>query len=142
MPILSEITHDYINYQKFDRKYVYIFSVIGFIVLFIACINFMNLSTARSAGRAREVGVRKSIGAKREQLAIQFLVESVLIAAIALVIAISLSLLLMPAVSRLSDRPLSLPLFSQSWLFPLLLGCTLVVGLGSRTVSGSISILI
>jgi putative ABC transport system permease protein len=70
-----EITHDYINFHKFDRKYVYIFSVIGLIVLIIACINFMNLSTARSAGRSKEVGVRKSIGAKRGQLAIQFLVE-------------------------------------------------------------------
>ncbi len=69
----SEITHDYINYHKFDRKHVYIFSVIGLIVLIIACINFMNLSTARSAGRAKEVGVRKSVGAKRGQLALQFL---------------------------------------------------------------------
>jgi putative ABC transport system permease protein len=125
----SEITHDYVNYQKFDKKHVYLFSIIGFIVLFIACINFMNLSTARSAGRAREVGVRKAIGAKRGQVAIQFLVESVMIAGIALIIAIGLALLLMPAVSRLSERSLSLPLFSQSWLFPLLLGCTLVVGL-------------
>ena len=125
----SEITHDYINYQKFDRKYVYIFSVIGMIVLIIACINFMNLSTARSSGRAREVGVRKAIGAKRGQLAIQFLVESVLIASIALVIAVGLALLLMPAVSSLSERSLRLPLLSQSWLIPLLLVCTVFVGL-------------
>jgi len=125
----TDITHDYINYQKFDRKYVYIFSIIGLIVLIIACINFMNLSTARSAGRAREVGVRKSIGAKRGQLALQFLVESVLIASLALVIAVTMALFLMPAVSRLSDRSLSLPLISQSWLIPVLLGSTIVVGL-------------
>jgi len=125
----TDITHDYINYQKFDRKYVYIFSIIGLIVLIIACINFMNLSTARSAGRAREVGVRKSIGAKRGQLALQFLVESVLIASLALVIAVTMALFLMPAVSRLSDRSLSLPLISQSWLIPVLLGSTIIVGL-------------
>ncbi len=125
----TDITHDYINHQKFDRKYVYIFSIIGLIVLVIACINFMNLSTAKSAGRAKEVGVRKSIGAKREQLAIQFLVESILIASLALVLAIGLALLLLPAVSRLSERSLTLPLLSNSWIFPLLLGCTILVGI-------------
>jgi putative ABC transport system permease protein len=107
----SNITHDYINYQKFDKRHVYIFSVIGLIVLIIACINFMNLSTARSAGRAKEVGVRKSVGAKRGQVAIQFLVESVLIALMALILAIGLAMLLLPAASRLSERELNLPLF-------------------------------
>ncbi len=125
----SNITHDYINYQKFDKSHVYIFSVIGLIVLIIACINFMNLSTARSAGRAKEVGVRKSIGAKRGQVAFQFLVESVLIAMMALILAIGLAKLLLPAASRLSQRELVLPLFSNPWLLLLMLAGTAIVGL-------------
>ena len=125
----SNITHDYINYQKFDKKHVYIFSIIGLIVLIIACINFMNLSTARSAGRAKEVGVRKSIGARRGQLGIQFLVESILIAILALFLAIGLVLLVLPAVSSLSERELKLPLFSNPFVFLQLLGGTTLVGI-------------
>jgi putative ABC transport system permease protein len=125
----SNITHDYINYQKFDQKHVYIFSIIGLIVLIIACINFMNLSTARSAGRAKEVGVRKSVGARRGQVGIQFLVESILIAIIALFLAIGLAILILPAVSSLSERELQLPIFSNPFLFLLLLGGTVLVGL-------------
>ena len=82
----ADITHDYINYKKFDKRYTYIFSVIAIIIRVIACINFMNLSTARSAERAREVGIRKTIGAERYQLAGQFLGESVLLSLIALII--------------------------------------------------------
>ena len=59
----ADITHDYVNYKKFDKRYTYIFSVIAIIILVIACINFMNLSTARSAERAKEVGIRKTVGA-------------------------------------------------------------------------------
>lgn len=125
----SNITHDYINYQKFDKQHTYIFFIIALIVLVIACINFMNLSTARSSGRAREVGVRKSIGAKRGQVAFQFLVESVLIALLALVLAIGIAELFLPAASRLSQRVLTLPLFSNSWLILLLLGGTIIIGI-------------
>lgn len=60
----TNITHDYVNYQKFNKTYTYLFSVIGIIILLIAAINFMNLSTAKSAERAKEVGIRKSVGAK------------------------------------------------------------------------------
>ena len=75
----TDIGLDYLNYQKFDKKYTNIFFLIALIVLLIACINFMNLSTARSAERAKEVGIRKSIGAQRWQLSMQFLSETVLI---------------------------------------------------------------
>jgi putative ABC transport system permease protein len=125
----SNITHDYINHQKFDKKHVYIFSIIGLIVLIIACINFMNLSTARSAGRAKEVGVRKSVGARRGQVGIQFLVESILIAIMALFLAIGLAMLVLPAVSSLSERELQLPIFTNPLLLLLLLGGTVMVGL-------------
>lgn len=124
----ADITHDYVNYKKFDKRYTYIFSIIAIIILIIACINFMNLSTARSAERAKEVGIRKTVGAGRLQLAGQFLGESVLLSMIALVIAIVLVKLSLPAISSLSQRELDLPLGN----FPLLLlivGATAIVGL-------------
>src|SRR5215831_15918517 len=107
----SDIGLDYLNYQKFDNKYTRIFFIIAVIVLVIACINFMNLSTARSAERAKEVGVRKSIGARRVQLSIQFICESVILSLIALVVAILLVSLFLPMVNNLSQRQLSLPIF-------------------------------
>src|SRR5215204_6376018 len=124
----ADITHDYVNFKKFDKRYTYIFSIIAIIILIIACINFMNLSTARSAERAKEVGIRKTVGAGRFQLAGQFLAESVLLSLIALVIAILFVKLSLPAISDLSQRELDLPLSN----FPLLLlivGATVIVGL-------------
>ncbi|GAB3961979.1 ABC transporter permease [Spirosoma harenae] len=123
-----QITHDYINYQKFDANYTYIFSVIALIVLVIACINFMNLSTARSAGRAKEVGIRKSVGAIRLQLASQFIGESVLVALLALVLAILIVKLTIPLARSLSQRELDLPLFSNPLLLLLILAVTVVIG--------------
>jgi putative ABC transport system permease protein len=125
----TNITHDYLNYQKFDKYYTYIFSVIALIVLVIACINFMNLSTARSAERAREVGIRKAVGAYRFQLGFQFIAESVLLSLLALVLAIGLVKLLLPAVADLSQRDLSLPLFTDSLLLLSILGATIIVGI-------------
>ncbi|HYE55424.1 MAG TPA: ABC transporter permease [Chitinophagaceae bacterium] len=122
------ITHDYLNYQKFDSNYTYVFSIIALVVLVIACINFMNLSTAKSAGRAREVGVRKSVGAGRMQLGMQFIGESVLLSFIALIIAILLVQLLLPFVSDLSQRDISFPLFTDPSLLAIILGATIIVG--------------
>jgi putative ABC transport system permease protein len=86
----SDIGLDSFNYQQFDKGYTKIFFIIALVVLLIACVNFMNLSTARSAERAREVGVRKSIGAFRWQLSMQFIGESIMMAFIALFFAIIL----------------------------------------------------
>lgn len=124
------ITHDYVNYQKFDKAYTYVFSVIALIILVIACINFMNLSTARSAERAREVGIRKTVGAERFQLAGQFLGESVLLSLIALVIALIITILVLPYINQLSQRELSLP-FHDPGTAGLILGGTLVTGLAA-----------
>ncbi len=124
----TDITHDYMNYQKFNNRYTYIFSMIALIILIIACINFMNLSTARSAERAREVGIRKSIGAHRSQLAWQFMGESVLLSLIALVVAVLLVEATLPWVRSFSDRPLRLPLTDVTSLL-ILLGGTLCVGI-------------
>ncbi len=123
------ITHDYNNWQKFDGKYIFVFSLLAVFVLVIAAINFMNLSTARSASRAKEVGVRKSIGAHRIQLARQFLSESVLLAFMALAVAVLLAELALPLLNTISRRALELNLFSDPALLPGILGFTFLLGL-------------
>lgn len=124
----ADIGLDYINFQKFDRNYTRIFYIIALIVLIIACVNFMNLSTARSAERSREVGIRKSIGAFRSQLLGQFMGESILLALISLILALIMVQLSLPYIRNLSQRNLSLNLFSNPLtLFSLLLG-TIAVG--------------
>ena len=122
----ADIGLDYINYQKFDRKYTNIFSIIGLIVLIIACVNFMNLSTARSAERAREVGIRKSIGASRWQLAGQFIGESVMISVLALLIALIFVKLSLHYVNALSQRDLHFPSCKTAELIYIILATILV----------------
>ncbi|HEU5054370.1 MAG TPA: ABC transporter permease, partial [Hanamia sp.] len=123
----TDVGLDYLNYQKFDHKYTNLFFIIALVVLLIACINFMNLSTARSAERAREVGVRKSIGAYRWQLGLQFISESVILTLFALVIAVALVALCLPYVNHLSQRNLQFPLFSNITLFlSLFLGAVII----------------
>jgi ABC-type antimicrobial peptide transport system permease subunit len=87
-------------------KYVYIFSAIAFFILLIACINFMNLSTARSANRAKEVGIRKVVGSYRRQLIGQFLAESIFLSVIALLCAVVLVELILPAFNNLAEKNL------------------------------------
>jgi ABC-type antimicrobial peptide transport system permease subunit len=108
-------------------KYVRMFGILGFIVLLIACINFMNLSTARSEKRAKEVGVRKAIGAGRKRLIGQFLGESLLIAGIAFLLALVLVVVSLPHFNKLTDKDMSLqvtkPLFwGVMLLFTVLTG--------------------
>jgi putative ABC transport system permease protein len=110
-------------------QYVYIFSAIAIFILLIACINFMNLSTARSANRAREVGVRKVLGSLRKNLVAQFLTESLLVSFIALALALSIAALLLPYFNQLSGKELSMGLFNRPWLLPALLLLVIVVGL-------------
>jgi putative ABC transport system permease protein len=108
--------------QNGDMKRVYIFSVIALFILLIACINYMNLSTARSALRAREIGVRKVVGAQKRELIAQFLFESVLLTWVALILALVLARLAMPALDALSGQELSLSMLLK-WqvLVPLTL---------------------
>ncbi|SEI82177.1 putative ABC transport system permease protein [Dyadobacter koreensis] len=125
----TSITHDYQNYQKFDKNYTYVFSIIALIVLLIACINFMNLSTARSAGRAKEIGIRKASGSGRFQLGMQFLGESVMLSFFALLIALPFVFLLLPYVNELSQRKLEFSIFTQPALLLSLVCGAIVVGL-------------
>ena len=85
-------------------KYVRMFGILGLIVLLIACINFMNLSTARSEKRAKEVGVRKAVGSGRKQLIRQFLSESMLIAVLAFLFALVIVAIALPYFNKLPKR--------------------------------------
>ena len=105
------------------------FSAIALFILLIACCNFMNLSTARSVSRAREVGMRKVCGASRGQIAVQFLTESIVIAVLAVGVATLLVLALLPAFNALLGTSLSLNLFSNIWVLPSL--CALAMGVGT-----------
>ena len=116
---------DFEMHQNGDAGSVNILWVIGFFIILLASVNFMNLATARSAYRAREVGVRKSAGATRGQLIGQFLMESVLMSLIAALIALVLIQLLMPAFNTLAGEVIALP----SMLVPGVLGIAVIVGL-------------
>jgi len=114
-----------------DVIYVYVFSVIALFVLGIACINFVNLATARGAGRMREVGVRKTLGALRLQLAGQFLSEAALTAAMALLLAGALIVLSLPAFNHLTGKTLRLSDLGDPTLLAGLALMALVTGLVS-----------
>ncbi len=105
-----------------------IFSAIAAFILFVACINFMNLATARSAGRAQEVGLRKVAGADRSQLIAQFLGETLFMAVLALFLSVAFSRLLLPVFKLLSGKEISLSLSSPSLVLSMI-GVTLLVGL-------------
>jgi putative ABC transport system permease protein len=123
----AHITHDYHNFQKFAGDYVSIFAMLGVFVLLIACVNFTNLATARSASRAREIGIRKTVGAKRVQLLKQFVGESVLSAFFALILALLIVELFLPALNNISGRALDLDFRSApSFAVALLFGALLV----------------
>lgn len=109
--------------------YVYIFVSIAVLILLIACINFVNLATARSAERAREVGVRKVMGSDRSQLIRQFLTESVFITLFSLVLAIGFIQIILPYFNNLAQKELALNLFGSAMIGPLLFVFALVVGL-------------
>ncbi|MCW3109886.1 MAG: cell division protein FtsX [Segetibacter sp.] len=108
---------------------IYIFIAIAVFILLIASVNFMNLSTARSAGRSKEVGVRKVLGSNRYSLIAQFLTESVLTSFVALVLALIIAELILPYFNQLSGKEIMLRLFSTSWLLPALLLTSIIVGL-------------
>lgn len=110
-------------------QYVYIFSAVALFILLIACVNFMNLSTARSSNRAREVGVRKVMGSLRRNLVWQFLTESIVISSVSLILALILAWTFLPWFNQLSGKEL---VFSQQ-LTPgvtaSLIGFSVVVGI-------------
>ncbi|HTE01885.1 MAG TPA: ABC transporter permease [Mucilaginibacter sp.] len=138
--VLDPLTNWHL-YDNFDGgkpvagfiEYVRIFSVIGILVLLIACINFINLTTARSEKRAKEVGVRKAIGSGRKELIFQFLSESVLLTFIAFIFSILFVLLALPAFNTLTGSIIQIP-FTNAAFWAITLGCVLLTALaaGSR----------
>jgi ABC-type antimicrobial peptide transport system permease subunit len=111
---------------------VRMFSIIAVFVLAIACINFMNLATARSERRAREVGIRKSVGSRKRELVLQFLGESILVATVAFLLAVGLTQLVLPAFNSLVDKQLALD-FASPYFWAGALAIILITGI----VSGS-----
>lgn len=109
--------------------YVYIFISIAVFILLIACINFVNLATARSGERAREVGVRKVMGSDRKQLIRQFLTESVLVSFFSMLFAFALIQVALPFFNELANKDLSLYLFDNGLIFLILIGFTFFIGL-------------
>ncbi len=120
MPFTRIHLYGYFGYGRpaGDIQYVYIFSAIALFVLFIACINFMNLATARSATRAQEIGLRKVVGASKRSIVQQFFGESVLLAVIAQALAICLVVLLLPSFNSISGKEITAGIFTswQIWL--------------------------
>jgi putative ABC transport system permease protein len=115
--------------SKGNLMNVYVFSIIALFILVIACINFINLTTARASERAKEVGIRKVAGAVRGQLARQFIGESVIICLIAFLLTLGLSSLLLSSFNQLAGKIISTGIFSNIGLLFLLLGIALVIGL-------------
>ncbi|WP_200977871.1 ABC transporter permease [Echinicola sp. 20G] len=116
---------------KGDPKHVHYFMLIAAVILSLACINYINLAMARSIKRAKEVGIRKVVGAIKWQLISQFIIESIVLASIAMVLALILSILLLPSYSNILERDLELNLTTEPLLVPILLGILLMVGLVS-----------
>jgi len=121
--------HQYFGYERQTAvRYVYIFAVIAAFVLLIACINFMNLATARSAGQAKEVGLRKVVGALRNNLVVRFYGESMIYALLSLAVALVLVRLFLPWFNTLSGKTLSLNLWANRGILLGVLGVTAVTG--------------
>ncbi len=112
-----------------DFRYVLIFSVVALIILLLACINFMNLATARSANRAREVGIRKVLGTEKKSLITQFLTESVLMTLLAMALAIAITAIALPAFNNIAVKELSLSNLAQPWFLLFLFLLPLIVGM-------------
>ena len=111
-----------------DVKYVYIFSFIAIFILIIACINFMNMATARSEGRAKEVGIRKVSGAIRSQIVIQYIVESLLFTLFSYILAMIIVELTLPEFNELAGKEIAIHYNDPSTLFSLL-GIVIITGL-------------
>jgi putative ABC transport system permease protein len=109
-------------------QFVYIFSVIAVLILLIACVNFMNLSTARSANRAKEVGIRKVAGSTKGHLIIQFLTESILLSLFSLVLALGIAALLLPMFNQLAGKSLHPDALFSGRFLPILILLVLLVG--------------
>ncbi|MBT1706603.1 ABC transporter permease [Fulvivirgaceae bacterium PWU5] len=111
-----------------DIRFVWLFGAIAGFIMLIACINFINLSTAKSANRAKEVGLRKTVGSHRSHIVYQFLTESLLFSVVSFVLGAVLAWLLIPYFNQLASKSLVFP-WTAWQLYPMLVGATIVVGI-------------
>jgi len=123
------VEHDYQNYRKFNGAYLDIFMVVGFFILLIAGVNFMNLVTARASHRWKEIGVRKTVGAQKGQLFHQFVTESVILSGFAFIIGFGLAMATSPLIESFIGRKLSMSFFWENPVF-ILLAFLVTVALG------------
>jgi putative ABC transport system permease protein len=114
--------------EKGDIRFVWLFGAIACFILIIACINFINLSTAKSANRAKEVGLRKVVGSDRISIIKQFLTESLLFSVFSFVLGIFLAALFLPWFNKLFDKTLSIPWMAW-WLFPIVIIAAIIIGI-------------
>ena len=114
-----------------SEQNIYVFSIIGVVILFIACMNFMNLSTARSAKRAKEVGLRKTLGGERQQLIFQFLFESLIISLLAIILAVGLSAAGLSSFNSLAEKSIGYDIFLHPIILFSLITIFIIVGIGS-----------
>jgi len=117
--------HDSLSHG--DIRFVWLFGAVACFILIIACINFINLSTAKSANRAKEVGLRKVVGSLRIHIINQFLIESVVISLLSFVFALIVAWTLMPYFNTLAGKTLSMP-WSEWWFIPVILASAVIVG--------------
>lgn len=123
----THINHNY-GLTLGDIKYVYTLALIGIIILLIACVNYMNLATARAIMRAKEVGVRKVIGALRSNLIMQFISEAVLLSLFSILMAVVLVWMFFPSFINLVNRPIDIDFFATIEFWSSVIGVSLVVG--------------
>jgi putative ABC transport system permease protein len=131
-PLTAIHLHSHLEFEleaNGDISTVYLFSLVAFGVFLLACVNFVNLTTARAATRAREIGIRKAIGSGRGQLIRQFLFESSLTSFLAIILAVVLAMLLRPFFNRLAGANAEIAVQGNPWLLPILLALLILSGL-------------
>jgi putative ABC transport system permease protein len=131
-PLTAIHLHSHSNFElepSGNIMYIYVFTAVGIFMLFIACINFINLSTANASKRAKEIGIRKVVGSERKQLVIQFLFESAVLVGITLLVALVLIQLFLPVFNQFYDKNFELAFDMK--VISALLGLGLVVTIGS-----------
>jgi putative ABC transport system permease protein len=122
---------DYLAYKQGNIKYLYLLTSIALVILVLACINYMNLTTAQAVSRAREVGVRRVLGAEKKSIRYQFLIETIIISFCALIISIGLALLFLPVFNNLTGQALSFFAKENSSLILWLVLTALITGLAA-----------
>lgn len=122
---LQADVHDALHHG--DIRFVWLFGAVGIFILLLACVNFINLSTARSANRAKEVGLRKVVGSQRSGLIQQFLLESLVLSYVSFLLAVVLAWALLPVFNKMTDTHMSFP-WLEWWLMPVVLLAATVVG--------------